>query len=76
MGRCLIVANQTLGGEALDRAVRDRISRDVRGFYIVVPRTKARDELETYKGGFGVYEGMASRSERSVRPQHATARRR
>jgi hypothetical protein len=67
MGRCLIVANQTLGGEALDRAVRDCISRDVRGFYIVVPRTKARDELETYKGGFGVYEGMASGQIRAFR---------
>jgi hypothetical protein len=58
MGRCLIVANQTLGGEALDRAVRDCISRDVRGFYIVVPRTKVKDELEAYTGGFGVHVGV------------------
>lgn len=58
MGRCLIVANQTLGGEALDRSVRECISRDVRVFYIVVPTTKVKNELETWWGGFGVYQGV------------------
>lgn len=60
MGRCLIVANQTLGGVALDRAVRDCISRDVTEFYVVVPRTKVHDELATWTGGFGVYEGLSA----------------
>jgi hypothetical protein len=58
MGRCLIVANQTLGGQALDRAVRDCISRDVAVFYIVAPTTKVEDELEAYMGGFGVHVGV------------------
>ena len=60
MGRCLIVANQTLGGEALDRSVRDCISRDVSEFYVVVPRTKVKDELDTWTGGFGVYQDVSS----------------
>ena len=59
MGRCLIVANQTLGGAALDRAVRDCIHRGLDEFYVVVPRTKVRDEVAAWAGGFGVYEGMA-----------------
>jgi hypothetical protein len=58
MGRCLIIANQPLGGQALDRAVRDCISRDVAVFYIVAPTTKVEDELEAYMGGFGVHVGV------------------
>ena len=59
MGRCLLVANQTLGGDALDRSVRDCISRGVDDFYVVVPTTKVKDELATWTGGFGVYEGIS-----------------
>jgi hypothetical protein len=76
MGRCLIVANQTLGGEALDRSVRDCISRDVRVFHVVVPGTKAKDELASWPGGFGVHEGMSPDQikavhERAARDQEA-----
>jgi hypothetical protein len=56
MGRCLIVANQTLGGEALDGAVRDCISRDVTVFHVVVPMTKVEHETSTWTGGFGALE--------------------
>jgi hypothetical protein len=59
MGRGLIVANQTLGGEALDRSVRDCIGRDVRVFYVMVPATKVKDEMAGWPGGFGVHEGMS-----------------
>jgi hypothetical protein len=71
MGRCLIVANQTLGGEALDRAVRDCISRDVSLFYIVVPRTKVKDELEAYTGGFGVHVGVPPDQIEAIRERAA-----
>jgi len=71
MGRCLIVANQTLGGEALDRTVRDCISRDVSMFYIVVPRTKVKDELEAYKGGFGVHVGVPPDQIEAIRERAA-----
>jgi hypothetical protein len=71
MGRCLIVANQTLGGEALDRSVQERIDRDVNVFYIVVPRIKVKDEVESYRGGFGVYEGLAFDQIRTIRESAA-----
>jgi nucleotide-binding universal stress UspA family protein len=72
MGRCLIVANQTLGGEALDRSVRDCINRDVNVFYVVVPMTEVKDESETWSGGFGVYDNMSSDQIRAF--QQAAAR--
>ncbi len=59
MGRCLLVANQTLGGVELDRLVRDRLDRGSDHFYVVAPRTRVSNELKTYSGGFGVYEGMS-----------------
>jgi hypothetical protein len=71
MGRCLIVANQTLGGDALDRAVRDCISRDVAVFYIVVPRTKVKDELAIWTGGFRIDEGMPPDQIRAFRDRAA-----
>jgi hypothetical protein len=51
MGRCLIVANQTLGGAALNRAVRDCVSRDVEVFHVVVPMTKVEHETSYWEGG-------------------------
>ena len=45
-GRYLIVANQTLGGERLDAAVRERIRRDERRFYVVVPMTQIEWEAD------------------------------
>lgn len=58
-GRCLIVANQTLGGEALDEAVEDCISRDVRRFHVVTPVTRVDHETTAWTGGFGLSEGGA-----------------
>ena len=51
-GRYLIVANQTLGGERLDAAVRERISRDERRFYVVVPMTQIEHETSSWTGGY------------------------
>ena len=52
-GRCLIVANQTLGGEALDRAIRDCIGRGITSFFVVVPLIAVDDEVDEWAGGFG-----------------------
>lgn len=58
MDRYLIVANQTLGGEELDRTVRDRIARGDSRFYIIVPMTAPMHETDVWTGGFDLYEGM------------------
>jgi hypothetical protein len=52
--RCLIIANQTLGGDALDRAVQDCMARDVRLFYVLVPMTRVEYETTAWTGGFGI----------------------
>lgn len=57
MGRCLIVANQTLGGELLDREVRQRIERGV-DFFIVVPTTAPEHETAAWALGFPVDGGL------------------
>lgn len=59
-GRCLIVANQTLGGDALDGVVRDCIHRDVGDFHVVVPMTRVKHETSTWTGGFALDTGGAS----------------
>lgn len=59
MGRCLIIANQTLGGAELDRAIRDCISRDVSEFYIAVPMTPVEDESSAYTAGFASRQGAS-----------------
>ncbi|GGI09634.1 hypothetical protein [Egicoccus halophilus] len=48
MGRCLIVANQTLGGAKLDAAVRERIDAGVRDFHVVVPLTELGYEVAVW----------------------------
>lgn len=53
-GRCLIVANQTLGGQRLHDSVEDCISREVRRFYVVVPMTPVEHETTSWSGGFGL----------------------
>ena len=58
MDRYLIVANQTLGGEELDRTVRDRIGRGESRFYIIVPMTAPMHETDVWTGGFDPYRGM------------------
>lgn len=40
MKSCLVVANQTLPGDALATAIRDRIAEGDRTFYVVVPLTR------------------------------------
>lgn len=47
MGRCLIVANQTLGGPELDAAVRQRIDSGHRDFHVVVPMVQPEHEALT-----------------------------
>jgi len=44
MRRCLIIANQTLGGAQLVEAVQERIAREAHEFYVVVPATPLRDQ--------------------------------
>jgi hypothetical protein len=73
MGRCLIVANQTLGGAKLDRAIRDRIERGEAQFFIVVPMTAPRHE-SAWTGGFTVYEGMAPMQAEQVLQEDARRR--
>ena len=44
MRRCLIVANQTLGGAQLLEAVQERIATESHQFYVVVPATPLKDQ--------------------------------
>jgi nucleotide-binding universal stress UspA family protein len=59
MGRCLLVANQTLGGEELERTIRDRIARGDHRFFIVVPLTAPKHETAVWAGGFPLSDHMA-----------------
>lgn len=52
MGRCLIVANQTLGGDALDRVVGARIDEGVGSFFVLVPMTPPMEESSVWTFGF------------------------
>lgn len=80
-GQCLVIANQTLGGESLDRAVEDCIARDIRDFTVVVPLTRVEHEATTWAGGFGLDEyvwmsgetraAMESTMEEDLRRQEA-----
>ena len=54
MGTILIVANQTLGGPELDRAVHDRIERGATDFHVLVPITAPQSETREWKRGFEV----------------------
>lgn len=54
--RCLIIANQTLGGTALEEAVRDCIERGVATFHVVVPMTAVEHEATAWTGGFALGE--------------------
>jgi hypothetical protein len=57
MRRCLIIANQTLGGEELVRAIRDCTRRDISQFYVAVPVVSVEHESAAWTGGFIVGEG-------------------
>jgi hypothetical protein len=48
----LVVANQTLGGAQLDRAVRERIARGASEFFVLVPATAPRHESADWDRGF------------------------
>lgn len=63
MSRYLIVANQTLGGERLDKTVRDRIERGEADFHVLVPMTPPHHETG-WSGGFSAYEGMSAEEAR------------
>ena len=52
MRRCLIIGNQTLGGDALERAVRSRLERGVEGFHVVAPMTRLEHEASEWSSGF------------------------
>jgi hypothetical protein len=43
VGKYLVVANQTLGGEQLIGEVRRRMAAEPSSFYVVVPNTRAAD---------------------------------
>ena len=58
MDEYLVVVNQTLGGEKLERTVRERIERGDSSFYVLVPVTLPPDE-SGWSGGFVPYEGMS-----------------
>lgn len=74
MARCLIVANQTLGGEELDHSVLDRIERDSK-FYIVVPMTPVEYEAATWTRGFPVGEAATPDQVRETMEKFETRRR-
>ncbi len=57
MRRCLIVANQTLGGEALQQAVLERV-RDGATFHVVVPATPPVDYAISSAAMYGGILGM------------------
>lgn len=48
MARYLLVANQTLGGAALDRAVRERVDRGDAHFHVVVPMVEPALEVTSW----------------------------
>lgn len=61
MGRCLIVANQTLGGAALEQVIRSRIEDGRGSFHVVAPVTDPKFESDAWFWGYtpGVELGRA-----------------
>ncbi|MGY1857697.1 hypothetical protein [Modestobacter sp. SYSU DS0290] len=51
MPKTLVLANQTLGGEALLDAVRERVAAGPHRFHVVVPATPLHDEADVPAGG-------------------------
>lgn len=54
MSHYLIVANQTLGGAVLDRAVNQRTRRGNASFHILVPMTELKHETSAWARGFDI----------------------
>jgi hypothetical protein len=71
MTRCLIVANQTLGSNALAKAVTDKLTQGISVFYVITPRTKAEQEATEWTGGYfeGVENTFLSGESRAFREQ-------
>jgi len=63
MGKYLVVANQTLGGEQLIGEVRRRMATEPSSFYVMVPNTRPADIMrlpgEPLPSGFGTSESEA-----------------
>lgn len=86
MRRCLIIGNQTLGGDALERAVRSRLDRGVEAFYVVAPMTRLEHEASEWTSGFhtsddlpsprGEFGAMLEQQQHMRDAAHARARRR
>jgi hypothetical protein len=68
MTRCLIVANQTLGSNALAKAVTDKLKQGIYVFYVITPRTKAEQEATEWTGGF--FEGAPAYLSEEARAFH------
>jgi hypothetical protein len=80
MGRCLVVANQTLLGAELREELRKRIEAGSSSFYLLVPNTSAADYTEA-PAASGVlppslawwatnYRGPATNEEASAQARH------
>lgn len=65
MGRCLIVANQTLGGDALDGVVQARIDEGVGSFFVLVPMIPPTEESSVWRFGFSTEANPVSGGRRS-----------
>lgn len=77
MGRCLIVANQTLGGPDLDAAIRERIDHGSPAFTVLVPLTAPRHESTSWLSGFTLPEAMTGpQAEDALMVEEELARRR
>lgn len=57
MKRYLVVANQTLGGEELLNAVRERAASGPAHFYVLVPDTAAKHQASSAAEGLGAGAG-------------------
>lgn len=62
MGRCLIVANQTLGGAELETGIRARIERGDGRFFVLVPMIQPELEIATWAPADPMF-GMPVRTE-------------
>ena len=51
MRRCLVIANQTLGGAQLVEAVQQLIAKEPYEFYVVVPATPLKDQEDVPGAG-------------------------
>lgn len=76
MGGCLVVANQTLGGAALRRALNRRIAAGVTEFFVVVPMVEPAHETAWIPAdpAFGVV--LADDIENAVERARARSQRR